>query len=1520
MKYQTLFAATLLAAFSGVASNSVEPRLKSGYFREAPANNYNILGNIYGVCNAFGSMTSDLDSYAQSFWGKIDFSDLSAKSIYSGLDFCNYLDQEHQTGALRDGILYIPEGKRSNVRDFDLVWKRIDINSGKVLAPIECPADITYWLQSMCYDPVTDAFYGMTGKDDGQTTSYNRIVKVTLTSDNHLNAEVLTDLPSSPGAILCGFFYNCSDEEIYSLRDNGSIVNVDRTSGRPTLSAELYCDDYEEENVIFSTFEERGTSYITYSPKDDTLIMVARDTYSSGNPVKVYTIDPNDGQVTLLGKMADNAMMTTLCCTDRYAMPDAPAEVEVKEVVFNGASLSGNITILAPSTLYNASPLSKDMTISLEIDGKVAASRQCAPGATLTFPVTVAEGLHTLSTLAYIKESNPGPATTLKFYAGNDTPDSPQNLKTDGNTLSWSAPSAVGQHGGYVDTSKLTYDVYFNQLKQNAAPLTSTSFTFTPPANQVLTSITVTASAQGKTSLPSPALDAVIGKALSLPYTFDGSAEAASLFTTFGKNASDTPFYFSTDMGEFINSYENYEGSDSWLVLPLINFPDAGKMYELTADFKNFTPFYGSENIYVTIGRKAEAASLARELFRYEEMAVGDDVKKLPVKVRFNIEEAGDYYIAFHTLTPEGGSGSRFSAFSVKRLDYTTDVPAVPADLSMNAAPEGELMAEFTMTLPLSSISGKRLSPSDKITVKAETLQPGTSLRASASGLPGEKITLRCPAVNGFNHYSLSLTNNAGEGSPVYSRGYIGIDIPCPVTGLKATTSADNMTMRIDWNEVTEGINGGYIDPENMRYQVWYNPSGVTWQRVGDGIKELSAIFNPGYEQMYRWRLTVMPENSAGFKKAYTVNYVEDFLGRPYTLPVVEPFGMAGVAYPWNYNTSTPATENSYSRQILNDEVPLLKVGDARFDDGSGRLVSTYFPGEGKAAEVYVPKFSTSGMSAPTFSMKIWNYPLMPAVTVLARKYGVEKPAEIATFSFDRNNSQSWREIILPLPQDYIGEQWVQLLLRFDFQPVDNSYGLIDGIDIYEAVDHDFKLQSLTSEAVSQVGETASFNITTINAGQTDGAATVKVEVKGDGDRTLHTTQYAISRLRSLRQHNARVDLEAKAEYLNHKTIKVVATVMHENDVVAANDSQSMEWEIIAPVNPVVTDLKGEITETGARLSWSEPDYGYGSFDDFEYLTPFDHSDTLGQWGNYDADGYYPFGIDGLTDKWPDFDKPRAWQVVSASALGVETDPRLRAHSGDKYLCAMSGWDENDPEAQVQVADWLISPEVTGGTEVKFWLNNISTLYQETLHVMVSSTDNRPESFTKLRNISKKGDESWEQASFLLPPNARYFALVYVGWNNLGIVIDDIEFSPVREEKWTIDSYDIYRSPIESDSFSKIASVTAPGFEDKEFDGESKYYILTRASIFSKQSTGPKSNIVTLSVSGVEEVSAVSGIEALRGCIVISGHQGHTATISAADGKTLLRSALDSDHVGISLEPGIYIVSIDGQAAKVMVR
>ena len=108
--------------------------------------------------------------------------------------------------------------------------------------------------------------------------------------------------------------------------------------------------------------------------------------------------------------------------------------------------------------------------------------------------------LHKIVLRADISATNPGPDRTIMLYTGNDIPLAPTGLALNGTTLSWTAPGAEGQNRGYVETSNLTYDVYFDDVKQNSQPISGTSYTITPPADMVRTVITVTASASGKST------------------------------------------------------------------------------------------------------------------------------------------------------------------------------------------------------------------------------------------------------------------------------------------------------------------------------------------------------------------------------------------------------------------------------------------------------------------------------------------------------------------------------------------------------------------------------------------------------------------------------------------------------------------------------------------------------------------------------------------------------------------------------------------------------------------------------------------------------------------------------------------------------------------------------------------------------------------------------------------------------------------------------------------------------------
>ncbi|MCM1152151.1 MAG: choice-of-anchor J domain-containing protein [Muribaculum sp.] len=1519
-RFQAIVKAEGRAVYDENAQSSITSRMlrdhNGEYVAKRTRANADIIGEIFGVCNNFAGQMATEDDYALSFWGKINFPGLDVTPLYSSINFCNTLDQANQTGAVRDGILYIPEGIRSSVRDFDVVWKRFDINTGKWLTPLACGDSMDLWLLSMCYDPASDSFYGLAGLESNGVTEARRLVNVKLNPVTGLpEAKVVHDYAS--GSVPpCGLFYYPATSDIYTFLDNYQICIVDRQMGTLIPVCELFCEEPQDELIVFAGFDQRGAAHLVYSPKDDRILMCVPDKSGQYLQTYIYDVDIQTGMMSRLGEIPGGYYMTTLYTPDSYAKPEAANVVELKAINLKDNQLSGSFDVVMPNTLYNGLELTQDCDLVITSDNVKIYDKAHHPGETVNVPFTLTEGLHAIVIRANVRSALPGPANQFRLYVGNDVPTAPTNLRLNGTTLSWDAPGAKGFNNGFVDTKALTYDVYFGEKKLNASPISSTSYTFTEPAELERVNITVTASANGHTSLKSEGLDRVIGKSIGLPYTSTPEAAQAALFTIVDNNGDNNTFTYDQQAKEFIHEYETFQGSNDWLILPAIYFDDPSKMYEFSCSFATATPYYGTENINICLGQQAAPSNMST-LITYPALQVAEG-KKIKLSAKFSIEKAGTYYVAIHAATNTSGAGSRISNFAVQKLNASTGVVSAPRSVTVSAAPQGVLSADINVTVPTTDMTGKTLANKD-VTVKVTNFDGDASHVGSATGKPGQTVKVSCPSVQGFNTYLVSVSNEYGDGPAYTIRGYVGIDVPKIVTGLKGVTSEDNRTMTLTWDPVTEGTNGGFIDPDNLEYQVWYNPQGVTWQRVGSPVKETSVVFDPQNDALARYRVSIFAQNSAGFLKAQTVDHVvEDILGDPVRLPLVEPFALGGVAYRWNYETRTAATENSSIRQILNEELAILGIGNPSCDDGSGRLVNCLFPGTACEAELLVPKFCTKGETNPVFRMRYWNHPAAPTFTVLARKYGQDELEEIGSWKPNPANNYSWEDYTLEIPEKYLNEQWVQLRLHFNIARSTSAYGVIDGIDIYSALEKDMKMSSLTANALTHVGDECTFTASAINAGTERVNAEIRGEVIGDG-KVLDSQTYNISRLNALRSHSRRFTFLAKPDYLHVKDLKVKVSVILDGDQRDDNNSMEMAWSIIPSILPCVDDLSAQIKDSKVNLTWSAPEVAYGAYDDFEFLESFIYGEKIGQWTNLDRDKLETYAIGQLTDRWPGCYEKRAWQVVDAQALGTTQDARLSAYSGTKFLAAMAGYDP-DSDGQYQVSKWLISPEVVGGSRVKFWINHMDITYRETIHVYYSTTDNKPESFIKLCNRSKEGSESWEQTYFDLPADAKYFALVYVGWDTLGVCIDDIEYEPANPQIWQMESYDVYRMRDGESQFSKISNV--PGVEaSDDFNGkDTYYYIVANCAVDEVKTQGPNSNVVLVSTSGVNAVETLQGVEGAKGEIIICGHAGKTANVYASDGKRAASFTVDTDNTRRKLDAGIYIVMIDKKAAKVIVK
>lgn len=134
------------------------------------------------------------------------------------------------------------------------------------------------------------------------------------------------------------------------------------------------------------------------------------------------------------------------------------------------------------------------------------------------------------------------------------------------------------------------------------------------------------------------------------------------------------------------------------------------------------------------------------------------------------------------------------------------------------------------------------------------------------------------------------------------------------------------------------------------------------------------------------------------------------------------------------------------------------------------------------------------------------------------------------------------------------------------------------------------------------------------------------------------------------------------------------------------------------------------------------------------------------------------------------------WQAVSMNSnntIGVVTS--ANSHSGSSYFRFCSYYSASD------YTQYLISPQLSLSQPIgfSFYAKDTQGDEEETIQVMVSTTDDQPGSFTNV------GDEievrsSWHQHTALIPANVKYVAIKYTAHYQYYTGIDDINFFAVN--------------------------------------------------------------------------------------------------------------------------------------------
>lgn len=930
------------------------------------------------------------------------------------------------------------------------------------------------------------------------------------------------------------------------------------------------------------------------------------------------------------------------------------------------------------------------------------------------------------------------------------------------------------------------------------------------------------------------------------------------------------------------------ETADDWLIFPAVAVTDVTRMYNVSVEARAYLEQY-PEDFDLCIGTAPDPASMTK-------VAEANGYKTYlyaPVSGEWIAPASGKYYVGIHRRS--AGTAHTLSIMNVSVTDAGKSVLAPAACTDIDAAGEasGALKANVALTLPVKAINGSDLDASATLTA---TVTSATGASASVTGLPGARVNVSVAAPDGHSTLTVVASSEAyGAGEPVKAPVYCGLDRPgIPV--VTASVTEDNMGLVLTWTDPTRGEQGGAIDVAALSHSI-YTPidaQGLYWNKLVDiPAGQNSYTFQAENLQDIAF-VGVSATNNKG-ESQLGVGY--GVIGTPYSLPMTEDLTKGTYSYsPVMLDTPT----DEYSTNWFLDKPSLIypSLGE---DAGSALMCIESTAPAASYGRVSLPKFTTVDAHNPKLEMCVYDAPQAAPATVYASTYGMDdvKIGEIAG-----KGTEGWKNYTFDLPASLLGKAWVNLYIVAQFDGVPQAF-VLRGYSIKSTYDKQLSTR-LAAPAEMEVGQTYSVKATVTNGSLGEQALPDYTLTFTAGDFTVdavQTSSPADNTLEPGASVELTFDVRPVAEMLGDA--RLTFTLKDYTDELPEDNSDYVDVKVATGGRPVVTDLSGSVADGGLLLSWTAPELGTSGQDDFEDYEPFAYGRNLGAWLNIDVDGKVPNGIaEGVT--YPGSDAPRAFQVFNASAEnGIDLD--LKAFSGDQYLMAVC------PDDGSAADDWLISPEVAGGSKVSFRFNVLNSIYgTEQIDLMYSTTGREPADFTLLQTYSQNM-RGWNPLEKTLPADARYFAFHYRSKDIFAIALDDVFYTPVTEAP--LAGYHIYLNGAKLVATHPETSYTVETWKEGD-----RFNVSAVASVNGAEIEHPLSNTFVALTSSLDGVSAFAAIRGEAGAVVIEGMAGASASLYTPDGRLAASVASLGAAERIALAPGVYVVRLSGgHVAKVRV-
>lgn len=270
------------------------------------------------------------------------------------------------------------------------------------------------------------------------------------------------------------------------------------------------------------------------------------------------------------------------------------------------------------------------------------------------------------------------------------------------------------------------------------------------------------------------------------------------------------------------------------------------------------------------------------------------------------------YVSVLYTINPHTGESVKvmdlpgnacFAGLYVVDNALDAEAPGEPTGLTVNL--EGTAtVGTVSFAMPTQTVGGAPLS-NDNLTAIINLNGNETAIFNLKSG---QKVTSpELTFVNGENTLRVTVADSERRGGSVSLTFNAGEDIPALVSDVKLAI-VDGKAL-ISWTAPTGGLNGGNINPDNLRYTIVRYPDATVVAQDAQG----SSFTDPTITSALRtvW-YTVAAHNSAGSSDAVESNHA--LVGGSMTVPFKEGFDNADDFALWTIeNVNGGATWRYYS-------------------------------------------------------------------------------------------------------------------------------------------------------------------------------------------------------------------------------------------------------------------------------------------------------------------------------------------------------------------------------------------------------------------------------------------------------------------------------------------------------------------------------------------------------------------------------------------------------------------------------